>query len=216
MPIIHSAKAGERRGAVLPGSAGGGAGTPSVRSHRSIAAAYRPHRASPAASFRSGSCAVASSWLGAFRPMARRIAMCCTPVRPGTFAVGAGSSETASGRFASPAVLGRPSLVRPIACPLPFQSDAVGVGSSIAIPPSSGSPFRSPLRDVWPPFPSAVLGVGSSAPPGAGGSRATAEGSIRSPAEPCWFGLPLVPSVALGVGSSVPLPVVPVVPVVVA
>src|SRR5690606_11791071 len=44
------------------------------------------------------------------------------------------------------------------------------------------------------PFPSRAMGVGS--------SFCTAEGSIRSPDEPRWFGPPFVPSVALGVGSS--------------
>ncbi|WP_245920311.1 hypothetical protein [Actinomadura mexicana] len=45
------------------------------------------------------------------------------------------------------------------------------------------------------PLPSRAAGVGSSA--------VTAEGSIRSPLLPRWFGPPLVPSVARGVGSSV-------------
>jgi len=48
----------------------------------------------------------------------------------------------------------------------------------------------------------APLLVRSAAALGVGSSWHTADGSIRSPDEPRWFGPPLVPSVTLGVGNN--------------
>src|SRR5699024_4959563 len=74
-------------------------------------------------------------------------------------------------------------------------------------------PLDEPRAQPWLSGPSGLSGSGSipsggALPPSDGGSvgspiRATAEGSIRSPDEPRWFGPPFVPSVARGVGNRV-------------
>ncbi|EMF31115.1 hypothetical protein H114_00762 [Streptomyces gancidicus BKS 13-15] len=75
-------------------------------------------------------------------------------------------------------------------------SAAVGVGMSGSTTWDSGG--RKPSLALRPGVPvSDALGVGR--------SRAAALARVRSPREPCWFGLPLRPSVPRGVGSSLGL-----------
>ena len=73
-------------------------------------------------------------------------------------------------------------------------SSAGRIPRVISIACSSPGPERNAI--------SALRLVRLLAAQGVGSRRTATEDRVRSPFEPCWFGLPLVPSLARGVGSS--------------